>query len=360
MSLDARARRAAGDFRQAVAEMDRTADDSRSFERFELYRRRTERRRTAGAVIVAAIVAVAGVALVGRAIEGKEPAVVPPPDGLILYGVREPRVGHPEIGPAHWFTVRPDGTELTDLGVIADCAVWFPDGSRILISTEAGPSALARPAVIDPDGSGLRPLDAAQEPHIDFGCGDVAPDGGQIVIDGYGLAGRHGLDGMYAMAADGGGEVVRLLAGHVGPPDHSPDGSQVTFTRAVPGANANGPGALFVMGTDGTGLERITPQGSVFGRPDWSPDGSWIVFERPFGRLFVVHPDGTGLHEVPIELPGGAGAQEPSWSPNGSMIVFSALGTEAGIYTIRVDGTDMRRVSFVSQPQSPSWGPGTG
>lgn len=35
----------------------------------------------------------------------------------------------------------------------------------------------------------------------------------------------------------------------------------------------------------------------TYERPAWSPDGTWIAFTRYVNgvRLFVVHPDGTGL-----------------------------------------------------------------
>ena len=56
-------------------------------------------------------------------------------------GPRRPRRAHPlrrrELqGLAAWFTVRPDGTAVRDLGIETTCAVWYPDGSGILITND--------------------------------------------------------------------------------------------------------------------------------------------------------------------------------------------------------------------------------
>ena len=68
--------------------------------------------------------------------------------------------------------------------------------------------------------------------------------------------------------------------------------------------------------------------------------------------------DGTDLHQVPVKLPAGSGAQDPTWSPDGSTIVFTVLeGDRSGIYTVNVDGTDLHQVTAVEDPQTPDWGP---
>jgi Tol biopolymer transport system component len=249
---------------------------------------------------------------------------------------------------------------LTDLHVTATCAVWFPDGRQILITNDGavGPRAPLRPAVVRPDGSGLRPLDGTRNPNLNLGCGDVSPDGTRITLEGFGVAGHDDQNGIYSIRASDGGGLVRLLNGPIEPPDQSPDGARVTFKREVGAVNPTGSGALFVMNADGTDLVRITPPGYLFDLPAWSPDGRWIVFQKPYGRLFVVHPDGTDLHQVPVKLPAGSGAQDPTWSPDGSTIVFTVLeGDRSGIYTVNVDGTDLHQVTAVEDPQTPDWGP---
>ncbi len=95
--------------------------------------------------------------------------------------------------------------------------------------------------------------------------------------------------------------------------------------RTKPGIQPSGAGALFVVGADGGRAERITPWGSAFLDQAWSPDGRWITFERPYGELYLVRPDASDLHAIPVQLPTGAGAETPSWSAVGRWIVFSFM-----------------------------------
>lgn len=116
--------------------------------------------------------------------------------------------------------------------------------------------------------------------------------------------------------------------------------------RTGPGIQPDGAGALFVVGVDGGRPVRITPWGASFLDCAWSPDGEWIVFQRPYGQLFLVHPDGSGLHRIPLELPQGAGARTPSWSPDGQWIVFSMYQARgATIWAVRPDGSDQQQVT---------------
>ena len=83
------------------------------------------------------------------------------------------------------------------------------------------------------------------------------------------------------------------------------------------------------------------------------------MFQRPYGQLYLVHPDGSGLHRVPISLEPGTGALNPSWSPDGAWIVVSLQRAEvSGIFVVHPDGTDLRPVTGASgvQGQHPDWG----
>jgi Tol biopolymer transport system component len=263
---------------------------------------------------------------------------------------------------AHWFTVDTDGSNRRDLHVVATCAEWFPDGSRIFITNDAAvdeAGAPLRPAVIEPDGSDLTPLDATRDPDLQLGCGDVSPDGSRIVLEGFNLE-DPSYEGIYSVRASDGGGLLRLTDGPDVYPQYSPDGSRVVFMRTKSGVNPDGAGALFVVNADGADLRRITPWGFAFLDQAWSPDGSWIVFQRPYGRLFLVHPDGTGLHEVPVELPKGSGAREPSWSPDGAWIVFALdRGGSSNVYAVRPDGTGLTRITDThgTQDSGPDWRP---
>jgi dipeptidyl aminopeptidase/acylaminoacyl peptidase len=358
MTLDARGREAGRAFRAEIERMRTTGTDRASIERFERVLAGRHRGQRIGAGLLAAVVAVAGIFFVMRMFRGAErsaPAASKVPGGLILYGDWDA-----SLQQAEWFTVRPDGSAPHDLRVSATCAVWFPDGTRILITNDAaaGAGTPLRPAVVDPNGSNLQPLDATRNPDLNLGCGEVSPDGTRIALEGFGQGGHAELDGIYSVRASDGGGLVRLLEGPVAPPRYSPDGTRLSFFDTKEGVSPTGSGALFVMGSDGAGLVRITPWGYAFADHAWSPDGRWIVFQRPYGQMYLVRPDGSDLHRVPLNLPPGTGALNPEWSPDGTWIVFSLQRPEqAEIYMARPDGTSLRKVAGAPdvQAQHPDW-----
>jgi hypothetical protein len=359
VNLDERARRAASDVRREVGDPEFHRSGERDeFERFEHALRRKTRNQRVAAAFVAVGLAALGIAFVARALgpEGSRPAAPTLPAGSILFGKWDQ-----EISQARWFTAAPDGSNVQDLGVVATCAEWFPDGHAILITNDAdrGPGRPLRPAVIRPDGTARRVLDGARDPDLELGCGEVSPDGSRIVLEGFNER-DESHNGIYTIRATDGGGLERLTAGLDGPPQYSPDGTRVVFMRTKPGVLPDGAGALFVVGTDGTRARRITPWGSAFLDVAWSPDGLWIAFQRPYGELYLVHPDGSGMHEVPVDLPSGAGARQPSWSPDGAWLVF-ALGRDGAsdIYAVRPDGTGLTRVtgSPGGDDTSPDWAP---
>lgn len=359
MTLDARGRRAGGEFRRAIVDLGSSEPERGSFARFERFRARKSRNRRIGAGVLALAVAAAAIVFSVRALsplDRGQPATPGVPGGLILYSDWD---ADAQRGRLH--SVRPDGSEVRDLGISVTCGVWFPDGNRILITKDAavGRRTPLRPAVIDPDGSNLRPLDAVRNPDLNLGCGNVSPDGTTIALEGFGQHGHPELNGIYRVRASDGGGLVRLLRGPVSPPSYSPDGTRISFFDSKAGVSPSGSGALFVTGADGSNPRRITPWGYAFMDHAWSPDGTWIAFQRPFGQLYLVHPDGTGLHRVPLILEAGTGALNPSWSPDGEWIVFSLQRPDrAEVYLVRPDGTGLRRVAGAPgvEAQSPKWG----
>jgi len=311
MTINDRARQAAQDVREAIgAPGMRGPTDADDLERFDRFRSRRQRSQRLGAMLLATVLTAAAIALVVRAFgpgRAVRPAIPKPPGGTILFGRWDPN-----IQQGHWFTISADGSDVRDLHVVATCAQWWPDGSKILITNDAavGPGTPLRPATIRPDGSGLHPLDATKDPNLNLGCGDVSPDGRRIVLEGFGNLAERGL---YLVRASDGGHAIRLTYGSNANPQFSPDGSQVVFLRTKVGVLPDGAGALFVVNTDGTGLRRITPWGYAFLDQAWSPDGRWIVFSlQGIGqpRIAMVRPDGSGLRRVP-GIPGGMTG--PDW-----------------------------------------------
>jgi dipeptidyl aminopeptidase/acylaminoacyl peptidase len=323
MNLDERGRAAADELRRAFTGTERFGSTV-ELERLHDERLRRARRQRLRAGLVAAVITIGAIVLLVSVLRDRSP-VVPAtkvPTGTILYGQWDPKTEH-----ACWFTANVDGSGVRDLGVTATCARWLPGGTEILITNDAAFSTdhPLRPAIVQADGSNEEPLEATRAPLFNLGCGDVSPDGRFIVLEGFVQDGSR--NGIYVVrSSDGGG--LRVVsesspAETVGDPIFSPDGTQIAFFRTRAGVSPQGAGAIFTVDVDGSNLRRITPWGGAFMDQGWSPDGQWIVYQRPYGALTMVRPDGSDAHDVPLTLPPGSGAQNPSWSPDGQWIVFS-------------------------------------
>lgn len=83
-------------------------------------------------------------------------------------------------------------------------------------------------------------------------------------------------------------------------------------------------GALLVAGgaTAGPATDRVAP--NPFGG-----DPAWVAYQTfRDGRegVWLVHPDGSGDHELDLGLADGAFAQLPDWSPDGTRIAVATRG----------------------------------
>ena len=349
MTFESRARGAVLDIHRAVEvmEMETSTKESRRVERFDRFRDRKQRNRRIGAILVAGALAVAAIVVVSN-IFGKDEGIPASdaPEGQLLYEV------YAGGNTSALFAIDAAGGPFEDLGVDTDPgARWFPDGTRILVTSTAGPEATAlpvRPASVASDGSDFRLLDGVEDRSLNLNCSAISPDGRRLACEGYG-----DNEGVYTVrASDGGG--LRALTDFTGfPGGFSPGGDEVIFLGEDSGGSIPGDvGTLYVVGTDGTGLREITPPSSVqwFSYASWSPDGEWIVFIHADGHLSLVHPDGTELHRIALpadaSIDGATGGA--TWSPDGAWIAFTAR--EAGadnpdVYLVRPDGTDLRQVT---------------
>ena len=117
------------------------------------------------------------------------------------------------------------------------------------------------------------------------------------------------------------------------------------------------------VNVNGTGLKRITHAGTLLSSDSagsWSPQRDEIMFSRHVtavvhSTIWVVHANGTGLHEIHIQGvacggansdPNGIGCADPRWSPDGKKLVV-ILSNAAGknISTVNADGTGLTQVN---------------
>jgi Tol biopolymer transport system component len=191
-------------------------------------------------------------------------------------------------------------------------------------------------------------------------------------------AGERSLD-IYVISADGTGEtnLTRTKASSEGTLSWSPDGKKITYLR---GSDPSGEiyNDIYVMNSDGTRQTRLTKATDTkffeagFESPAWSPDGEKIAFMRttrvdsvksfpssaspatgPSG-LYVMKPDGTDLRKV---SKGMSYAQSPLWSPDGKQIAFSGPGGKE--YVVNADGTELRELlpNVQAHISSYAWSP---
>jgi TolB protein len=292
------------------------------------------------------------------------------PNGQLVFARYDPAIDDSFV-----FTVNPDGTrEQRLLEGVAEIPHWSQDGTKIAIScrwarhegcTFPGEGEEA-PTIINADGSGLTRLPIP--PGFPAGgCNVWSADGSRLAC-GFGNFDppQPKRDGMYTMRASDGGDVVQVTntPGEDGAFDYSPDGGRIVLFRIDPTRPPFGQEniALFVVNVDGTGLHRVTPWGLGPFSASWSPNGEWILFNSN-GRIWVVHPDGSGLQKIQIDTGGRKyyAAQDPVWSPDGMRIALSLYvvgdGGHLDIYTMRADGTDLVQVTHSpTGDEFPDWG----
>jgi Tol biopolymer transport system component len=264
------------------------------------------------------------------------------------------------------FTANPDGSSARRLFKGHSCCPgWSHDGRRIAIPAGL-PGDRIGTATINADGTGYRIL-RYNDRTLSVGCFVWSPNDRVLACEGFDEK-RKGRNGIYLMPAIGGTPkrlTTNLVGGSDLPGAYSPNGRRLVFSRF--NALENAPG-LYIINVDGTGLQRITPgrmiiQGGNTG--DWSPTGDQIVFSRhangsAVGSIWIINADGSGLHEVKVQgrnCGGDTGCHQPRWSPDGTSIVFASnSGARADIFTVKANGTGLKRITSGGRDDAPAWG----
>ena len=295
------------------------------------------------------------------------------------------------------FTIRPDGTREHQItnppeGYVDRNPDVSPDGQRITFEREHVVCDMVcsdEIFVVDSDGSHLTQLTFNPPDKDCFFAGATcngspawSPDGHQIafrrqsgpVIDDL-------LDeaGIYVMNDDGSNlrqitEKIHPALGEDTDPQWSPDGRSIVFTRFnVRTAQPVDGIALWIVNLRNGDERQLTPFDLRAGdTPDFSPDGKRILFhsnndgpDNVSANLYTIRADGTDLRQLTFAQGGTIQYLGSSYSPDGKMITFGRRpetgGTNADIFTIRIDGTHEQAVTrTVLYDSYPDWGPAPG
>jgi Tol biopolymer transport system component len=131
-------------------------------------------------------------------------------------------------------------------------------------------------------------------------------------------------------------------------------------------SDQSGHSDIYVMNADGSHQKQLTRASSEEEenlRPVWSPDCQQIVVTRLWTKpshrseLYVMAANGTMARPL-RPAPAAASDWEPTWSPDGTELAFvSDRGGNPDIYIMRVDGTQVRRLTRSQGRDKHSWNP---
>lgn len=215
--------------------------------------------------------------------------------------------------------------------------------------------------LVRPDGTGERQLTSAAagvttEP-------DVSPAGRWVVYTLYpngheeqSVIKKIRINGTHRQTLDKTCTDACLADGY---PAWGPHGNRIAFQRALgPRTGRVRMVALFVMLADGSHARRITQRGKnplvkqpvEDQAPSWSPDGRRLAFERfwkarEHTAIFTVRLDGTGLRRI---TPWWLDASQPDYSPDGRWILFRTRKSSdiaGNIQLVRPNGTHRHAVT---------------
>jgi Tol biopolymer transport system component len=260
------------------------------------------------------------------------------------------------------WTVRASGGEkrqLTKRDIVPDAAQpnWSPHGHRIAYWAVNG----GQRDIWTVSADGTNPVAVTQDPALDWSP-IWSPDGTSL----YFASDRGGSMNLWRVRIDeksgkvlGRPEPVTTPSPYSGPLSVSRDGKRIAYVQQLTTANIQKAGFDPVKETIVSPPQWIT-QGSRQARnPQLSPDGEWLAFWEGGKQedIFVIKTDGTGLQQLTNDV---YKDRFPRWSPDGRRIAFhSNRAGKHDIWLINPDGSAPERLTYAAAPAVyfPVWSP---
>lgn len=232
---------------------------------------------------------------------------------------------------------------ITSTGSINLMPTWSPVGQRLAyMSWRTGAPAID---ILESDGRISRAATTGGTMNI---SPDWSPDGRRIVY----ASNASGNSEVYVLDV-GAGRSARLTNSPAidTSPSFSPNGREISFT-----SDRSGSPQIYVMDAEGMNVRRLTNDEAYADAAAWSPKGDKIAYaSRRDGKFDIAVIDvATGMATA---LTHGEGNNEnPRWSPDGRHLVFaSSRAGSYDLYTMRADGTDVRRLTRGGDCFTPDW-----
>ncbi|MGD8399057.1 MAG: tetratricopeptide repeat protein, partial [Anaerolineae bacterium] len=211
------------------------------------------------------------------------------------------------------FIVRSDGSGLQEITAFIEDGLpaWSPDGNALAFSSTRHGDKQSRIYVVDEvpfEGGRVegRPLN--------FGPDDVRGEypawtsDNRIVYSGCDVTVEPASCGLYIMSAAPGTHPFEQLT------DRQEDTAPAVYDEQIAFmSNREGNWEIYLIGLDGTGLQRLTNNAANDGLPTWSPDGRTIAFVSDQGggwAVWAMSLDGSNRRKL---FPIGNGGLVSDW-----------------------------------------------
>ncbi len=188
---------------------------------------------------------------------------------------------------------------------------------------------------------------------------DWSPNGRWVV---YQVETKSGFSRLFKIRANGSNRTyLSKDCGHIcgdGYASWFPGGKRLALQRESCGTGPHNLTAIYVMRADGTHARRVTHKNATCatrhryedGAPAVAPRGKRLAFERFDSQtekqaIFTIRLDGTGLRRL---TPWRINASQPDWSPNGRWIAFRSQeqsDTRGNILLVHPDGAKLHRIT---------------
>ena len=275
--------------------------------------------------------------------------------GVLLFGALSSEAvaspaARPGAGSAHGAAASPSSAHSSQSGMIV-----FSSGFILNGPDTDNPSQVFS---VRPDGSHVRQLT-----HVPADKQAGAPD---LSTDGRRIAYVSDVDGnfaVWAMSADGSHQ--HRLFGRTNydyfQPRWSPDGRRLVATQCDNTLGFTDQCTIILADSDGSHRRTLVGDHVFSGDASFSPDGEWIAFDsdRAGYQSVVWKVPSEGGRPIRLTKPSFEGFW-PNWSPDGRHLVVNnncCSPGNANVYTMRSDGSQLRRLTRGANAGLPSYSP---